>query len=222
MGSVSSRGGAFLSAAAAVLLLAGIMTTAGCGVSMMPTKDTWYTQHYYIMQVFERDIYRHLSDTAKAEYQAYFWQARRPEAKQLFDKRMEFVMKTYAKENRNQPWNTDRGRVFLLNGSPASIDYKQNTEWAGGVREGGGITGATERVGEDVQAMMNEVWTYQHAGQTIYYTFSFVVPNEWRMQIRMDQNRFLGELEQYNRSVVFGPMNPEEYRNKVESLRDVK
>jgi GWxTD domain-containing protein len=217
-------GGAWLVLAA---IFAAAVLTAGCSAGLMPTKDVWYTQHYYIMQKFEQDAYRKLSDAAKPRFQALFWEARSPEAKKLFDSRMEYILKTFGKENRSQPWNTDRSRVYLLNGSPANIDYKQNTAWAmqAGLAAGNvGSTGAagTERSNEDVQAMTSEVWTYPHKDHLIEYTFNFAQPNEWRMQIRADQNRYLGELELYNRQAVFGPVNPQDYQAKIEALIAVK
>lgn len=218
-------------AAGAALALAAIFAaaamTAGCSAGLMPTKDVWYTQHYYIMQKFEQDAYRKLSDAAKPQFQALFWEARSPKAKELFDSRMEFILKTFGKENRSQPWNTDRSRVYLLNGSPANIDYKQNTAWAmqvGAAAGNVGSTGAagTERSGEDVQAMTSEVWTYPSVDHIIEYTFNFAQPNEWRMQIRADQNKYLGELELYNRQTVFGPLDPQGYQAKIEALLAVK
>lgn len=209
-------------ALALAAVLAAAAATAACSAGLMPTRDVWYTQHYYIMQKFEQDAYRKLSDAAKPQFQALFWEARSPQAKETFDSRMEFILKTFGKENRSQPWNTDRSRVYLLNGSPANIDYKQNTAWAMQAREGGTGAAGTERSGEDVQAMTSEVWTYPHKDHLIEYTFNFVQPNEWRMQIRTDQNRYLGELELYNRQAVFGPVNPEDYQAKVEALVAVK
>ncbi len=214
-------------ALALAAVLAGIAATAGCSAGLMPTRDAWYTQHYYIMQKFEQDAYRKFSDAAKTRFQALFWEARDPEARKLFDTRMEFILMTFRKENRSQPWNTDRARVYLLNGNPANIDYKQNTAWAmqagaADSRVGGGGAAAVERSGEDVQAMTSEIWTYPHKDQRIEYTFNFTQPNEWRMQIRSDQNRYLGELELYNRQVTFGAMSPEDYRAKVEALLEAK
>lgn len=218
------RGRAAGTAALAAGLFLGIIASmAGCSAGLMPTRDAWYTQHYYLMQKFEQDAYRQLSDTAKPRFQALFWESRSPQAKELFGTRMDFILKNFAKENRSQPWNTDRARIYLLNGSPASIDYKQNTAWAMQAREVG-RTGAAgvERSGEDVQAMTSEVWTYPHLDHLIEYTFNFAQPNEWRLQIRTDQNRYLGELETHNRQKVFGPLNPDEYRAKLEALLQVK
>lgn len=210
-------------ALAAGLFLGIIASMAGCSAGLMPTRDAWYTQHYYLMQKYEQDTYKQLSDAAKVEFQALFWEARSPEAKELFDSRMEFVLKTFSRENSSQPWNTDRARAYLLNGSPASIDYKQNTSWAMQTQEGA-RTGAAgvERSGEDIQAMTDEVWTYSHVDHLIEYTFTFARPNEWRLQIRVDQNRYLGEFELYNRQKVFGPVDPEAYRAKIEALLQVK
>jgi GWxTD domain-containing protein len=203
-------------------LLAGVAATAGCSAGLMPTRDAWYTQHYYLMQRYEQDAYKKLSDAAKPQFQALFWEARSPEAKKLFDSRMEFILKTFAKENRSQPWNTDRARIYLLNGSPANIDYKQ-TPWTMKTALGGGTgVSGVDRTNEDVQAMTDEVWTFPSQDHIIEYTFSYTQPNEWRLQIRPDQNRYLGEFELYNRQKVFGPLNPDEYRVKLEALLQVK
>lgn len=211
-----------LTAGAAVFfvpLLVGAAWTAACSVGLMPSRDAWYAQHYYLMQKFEQDAYKKLSDPAKLQFQAIFWESRSREANGLFDSRMEFINKTFANENRSQPWNTDRARVYLLNGSPANIDYKQNVAWTMQTGGGGGAgAAAVERSGEDVAAMTAEVWTYPHMEHLIEYTFHFVRPNEWRLQIRADQNRYLGELELYNRQKVFGPLDPEAYRAKIEAL----
>jgi len=206
-----------------VLLLMGIVWTAGCSANLIPSRDAWYAQHYYIMQKFEQDTYKKLSDPAKAQFQALFWESRDPKVKALFDSRMEYINKTFAKENNSQPWNTDRARVYLLNGNPANIDFQQNTAWAMQVRDaGGGVSGGTERSGEDVNAMTSEVWTYPMKEYLIKYIFSFAQPNEWRLQITRDQNKYLGELELYNRREVFGPLNPDEYKAKLEALLEVK
>ncbi len=215
-------GGAVLGIVSILLVMAGV---TGCSANLIPTRDTWYTQHYYIMQKFEQDTYKKLSDPAKGQFQALFWEARDPKVKALFDSRMEFVMKTFAKENHSQPWNTDRARVYLLNGTPANIDYQQNTAWTmqtGGAAGGGGAAGVNGRTGEDVSAMMAEVWTYPMKEHLIYYTFAFRQPNEWRLEMRMDQHKYLGELELFSRQEVFGPRNPEEYKAKLEALLELK
>lgn len=201
------------------LIIGVFLFLTSCSVSLIPSKDVWYTKHYFIMQKYEQEIYKDLSDAAKQQFQEIFWLARRPAAREIFDKRMEFIIKTYAKENHSQPWNTDRARIFMLNGSPVAIDYKQNVNWAGQIRETGGQNVVTERSGEDVQALTDEIWTYQFGDHLVYYTFSFVQPNEWRLQIRLDQSRYLGELEQFNREKVFGPVNEQEYRQKIEALQ---
>jgi len=109
-----------------VLALAAL---TACGVQMIPAKDAWFTRHYPIMQNFERDLYRTLTDPAKDEFQKIFWAARDPKSLEIFRERMAFVLNAFKRENAKQPWNTDRGRVYLLNGPPAAIDIDQNTDW---------------------------------------------------------------------------------------------
>jgi GWxTD domain-containing protein len=216
-----STGGAILAVAT---LLLGIVGTTGCSANLMPSRDVWYSQHYYIMQQFEQETYKKLSEPARAQFQVLFWESRDPKVKALFDSRMEFINRTFAKENHSQPWNTDRARIYLLNGSPANIDYQQNTSWAmqTGGGAGQGVAGGNDRSGEDVNAMMAEVWTYPMKEHLIYYTFAFRQPNEWRLEMRLDQNQYLGELELFNRQEVFGPLNLEEYKAKIEALLEVK
>ncbi|MGB8957600.1 MAG: GWxTD domain-containing protein [Candidatus Aminicenantales bacterium] len=194
---------------------------ASCGVKMMPTKDVWYTQHYSIMQDFERTAYRTLTEAAKKEFQGLFWAAREPASRTIFQDRLSYVMNAYKRENSNQPWNTDRARIYLLNGPPASIDVDQNTSW--GTQLGQPATGAVSRSNEDVQAYRAEIWTYSVLKQYVQYAFTFAPPNEWKMSpAPASGSRYTGELENYSKTVTFGIRDPEGYERKIEALEKKK
>jgi GWxTD domain-containing protein len=187
----------------------------------MPTKDSWYTQHYFIMQDFERTVYRTLSEAGKKEFQNLFWAARDPDSRKLFQERLNYIMNAYKRENARQPWNTDRGRIYLLNGPPASIDIDQNTDW--GTKIGQPANVAVDRSNEDVQAYRAEVWTYSFQKQYIKYFFTFIAPNEWKMSPALVAgNKFIGELETYNRMVIFGIRDLETYKQDLGTLEKKK
>lgn len=202
-----------------------ILILGACGASMLPTKDIWYGEHYIIMQDFEREAYKKLSPEAREKFQTLFWEARSPESKMVFMKRLDYVMKAFRKENSHQPWNTDRARIFLLNGNPASVEYRQTDNWAMRVQEGGtGATGITqERDKEDIQARTAEVWSYPYKGQLIYYVYAFSAPNKWKLaQGTFSGNRFLGALEIRNREQTYGIIDIEQYTKELENLKKIK
>jgi len=201
-------------AAGALLVLAAL---ASCGVKMIPTKDAWYTQHYPIMQDFEKALYRTLDEPAKKEFQDLFWAARDPKSLEIFRERMSYVMNAFKRENARQPWNTDRGRVYLLDGPPAAIDIDQNTSW--GVQLGQTQTGGVSRSNEDVQANTAEIWTYSFNKQYVKYAFAFKAPNEWKMAPSYSGSRFVGELEDHNKTVTFGLLDEVGYRQSLEALQ---
>ncbi len=83
-------------------VLSVLIFLSGCGASLVPSKDAWYAEHYYIMQKFEQDVYKKLSGPAKLQFRDLFWQARKQETRQLFDSRWP-TSTDLQKENRNQP-----------------------------------------------------------------------------------------------------------------------
>lgn len=205
-------------AAGAFLVLVSL---ASCRVQMMPSKDVWYTQQYPIMQDFERAAYRTLSEAGKKEFQDLFWAAREPRSRAIFQDRLSYVLNAFKRENSSQPWNTDRARIYLLNGPPASIDVDQNTSW--GAQIGQPATGAVSRSNEDVGANRAEVWTYSFRKQYIKYAFTFAPPNEWKMSPAVvSGSAFVGELEEYNKTVTFGIRDLEGYRQSLEALEKKK
>jgi len=203
---------------------------ASCGLQMSPSKDPWFAQHYYIMQDYETAAYKALAPAAKLEFQTLFWQVRAPASKQEFDKRMAFILETFKRENARQPWNTDRARVYLLNGNPAQIEYKQNDAWAmgsGGAGAAGaptrGAQGVDDRGGEDVSANTSEEWTFRYQNFLVKYTFQFSRPNSWVMrQENIESNRYLGALELQNKQQLYGILDEKVYREKLEALKAIQ
>jgi GWxTD domain-containing protein len=200
-------------------VLISVLALAANGFSAIPKKDAWYTQHYIIMQDFERKAYRALSAEGRKAFQELFWAARTQEARGKYLVRLEYVKKTFWKENSQQPWNTDRSRVYLLNGSPASIEYDQNVSWTGPMP--GQTAAATNRNNEDVAADRAELWIYPYDKYFIRYTFVFVTPNSWRIT-QTTGSRYLGELEEFNKTVTFGIVDIERYKQDLAGLDKTK
>ena len=198
-----------------------VLLAAACGIQLSPSKDRWYARHYFIMQDFERTAYKSLSPAAKLEFQTLFWEVRSPASKQEFDKRLSYIAENFKKENSLQPWNTDRARVYLLNGNPAQIDYKQNDAWAMRVVAGrGGTAVVDDRSGEDVGANTAEVWTFPYDKFLVDYIFTFSKPNSWVLNPATFQgNRYLGELEFQNKLQTYGLIDEKQYREKLEALK---
>ncbi len=202
---------------------------AACGLQMSPSKDPWFAQHYYIMQDFEQQAYKSLGPTAKLEFQKLFWEVRAPQSKLEFDGRMAVINETFKKENARQPWNTDRSRVYLLNGKPAQVEYKQNDNWAIGTGRqqndpAKGAAGVDDRTGEDVSANQAEEWTFRFNNFLVKYVFQFSRPNSWlsRQASNIESNRYLGELELQNKLQTYGIVGEKQYREKIEALKAIK
>ncbi|MGB9765017.1 MAG: GWxTD domain-containing protein [Candidatus Saccharicenans sp.] len=199
-----------------------LLILISCGVNFLPSHDSWYAKHYFIMQDFERDTYKKLTDAGRLEFQKIFWEARQPIAKQQFDARISYIERVYKTENHTQPWNTDRARVYLLNGPPASIDYRQNTDWVTTIQQGAGVSGSQEisdRSNEDIQANTAEVWLYPYDKYFVYYVFTFSPPNSWKLNPSTYQNnRYLQQLEQLNKDLTYGIKDEEDYKAKLEAL----
>jgi len=208
------------------LLFASVVILAGCGVNALPSKDSWYAQHYFLMQDFERNIYRGLTDNGRLEFQKVFWAERPAAAKAEFDRRVAYCEENFRRENSKQPWNTDRGRVFLLNGKPASVEYSQNDNWGMQTPAGAGATGAAgvnARSGEDIQATTLEMWSYPYEQYLVAYAFSFQPPNKYRAVTATTGGgaRFVGELEMKRRPPFWAPKDPPGYARKREELKTI-
>lgn len=197
----------------------------GCGIRTMPTKDPWYAKHFFIMQDVERNVYHSLSTAGKIEFQKLFWEARPIEAKQEFDNRMAYIANQYKRENYKQPWNTDRARIYLLNGPPAFIEQHVNDNWAIQVKQGTGKlpTISDTRTDEDIGAANLEVWAYHYKNQIVYYGFIFEPPNKWKQaDLPVGGYRYMGELEAQNKIKTYGIKDEVSYRKKLEELKTIK
>jgi GWxTD domain-containing protein len=189
----------------------------------MPTHDEWYTKHYYIMQDFERQNYKKLSANARLEFQKAFWEARDPKSRKIFDERMDFVMKSFKRDNSRQPWNCDRARIYLLNGPPNSVEKAPNDAWGMQHGLGGGVAGVNPRTDEDISADTLEVWTYRYDKYLVQYGFIFKAPNEWRMSpTEFAGNRYLGALETWSKENTYPIRNERDYNQKLEELKSIK
>lgn len=202
-----------------------VLGTAAGIVDALPKKDTWYTMHYFLMQDYERKLYKKLSANGKLEFQKVYWESRSPAAKEEFDRRMAYIEPTFKNENSAQPWNTDRARIYLLNGRPAGVDQRQNDYWAGqtttmpGAMAGGG----QDRSGEDIQGRTLEVWSYPYERQVVMYGFSFSPPNKWvQVQISAAGGRYIQGLERRSRVETWGPADEDAYKAKLDELKSVK
>lgn len=204
---------------AAGAVLFSVLTVAASVSAAIPKKDAWYTQHYIVMQDFERKLYRDLSVAGRQSFQDLFWAARTPEARGKFQARLEYVIKNFWKENSKQPWNTDRGRTYLLNGAPASIDYDQNVNF--GTLLPGQFADNASRSTEDVGGNRAEVWVYPYDQYFIQYTFAFIQPSQWR-RTQTTGSRYLGELETFNKTVTFGIVDEASYKQGLDGLAKKK
>ena len=182
----------------AFLLIAAALVPVSCGILLAPTRDGWYTAHYMIMQDFEKSLYVKLGTEGKAEFRRLFWVYREPGARMEFGARLRFVTTAFKRENSRQPWNTDRGRIYLLNGNPITLDHDINENWS----EPAALAGDRSR--EDIGAGVGETWTYRYDQNLVVYSFQYRKPNEWRLFDRMTGNEYRGGLEARNRDVVFG------------------
>lgn len=208
-----------------LLSVLALLAMAAPGAAAIPKKDSWYTQHYIIMQEFERKAYRSITVEARKLFQELFWAARTTEAKAKFDARLDYVKKNFWKENSQQPWNTDRARTYLLNGSPAAIDIDQNASWALSALPSGmsGAVTGTDRSNEDVGANRAEVWTYSYDRYFVKYGFIFVQPNSWKPATPPAAGTQYREmLEDFNRDQTFGVVDLEKYKQALVELQKIK
>ena len=208
-----------------VLAVMAVSWLCACGVQMIPTHDDWYAMHYFLMQDYERQAYKELTDNGRLEFQKVYWESRPPRVKEEFDLRMEFITQNYKNENSAQPWNTDRARIYLLNGRPAGIEFKQNDAWPTGVViTSAAAAGVTEdRSNEDIQARTLEVWSYPYGNYIVLYGFTFQQPNKWRQaQISTGGARYLQALERESRTEFWSPANEEAYKARLEELKAIK
>jgi GWxTD domain-containing protein len=212
----------------AALAIAGLML-ASCGINLMPSKDGWYAKHYYVMQDYEWQIYKAIGPTARLEFQKMFWTVRSGYAKDEFDKRVEYCLKNYKRENSRQPFNVDKAHIYILNGPPSQVTYAANDAWgassAAPTAANGGqfSTGISDRTNEDVSANSAEVWTYPVGNRLVNYVFQFRSPNSWVLQqSTADEGRYRGQLELYNKNGFYAVEDVAAYKQKLEALKAIK
>jgi hypothetical protein len=75
----------------------------------------------------------------------------------------------------------------------------------------------TSRSNEDVAANRAEVWTYPFDKYFIRYTFYFVQPSQWRIT-QTTGSHYLGDLENYNKTVTFGIVDEAQYKQALAAL----
>jgi GWxTD domain-containing protein len=206
------------------IVLGLIVLGAMAGIVDALPKDAWYTQHYFLMQDYERKAYKGLSANGRLEFQKLYWEFRSPAVKEEFDRRMAYIMPTYKNENSTQPWNTDRARIYLLNGRPAGVEQRQNDYWSGQVTPPGAQAGVVQdRTGEDIQGRTLEIWSYPSDRQVVAYAFSFQPPNKWvQVQISASGGRYIQGLEKRSRVQTWGPSDEDAYKVKLAALKAVK
>jgi len=203
------------------ILIVGIVVfgLAAGRVNALPKKDVWYAQHYFLMQDYERQAYKSLSANGKREFQKLYWEARSPAAKEEFDLRMAYIMPKFKSENSAQPWNTDRARIYLLNGRPADIAWSQDTGNNAAVR----FNQVSDSVGENIEGMTREVWTYPFGPQLVKYRFSSSPQNKWvQVQPPASEGRYFQALELRSRNETWGPNDEEAYKARLDELKAIK
>ena len=196
-----------------------VLSPAAGSVNALPKKDAWYTQHYFLMQDYERKAYKNLSANGRLEFQKLYWEARSPAAKEEFDQRMAYIMPEFKNENSAQPWNTDRARIYLLNGRPADVLWIQDGANNATVR----FAAPRDYWGEDIDAKTREVWTYPFEPQVVRYHFSAQPPNKWvQVQPSASEGRYFQSLELRSRAQTWGPTDEEAYKARLDDLKTIK
>ena len=202
-----------------------LLCLSACSIKLLPSKDKWYAKHYIIMQGFEWKIYKELSSEGREQFQELFWKVRYLKARVIFTNRLDYVMKNFKKESSYQPWNTDRGRIYLLNGNPAEIRYIENTDLGGYdfssfTDPKGGRN--VDRSKEDIGGLMSEFWVYPYKSYIITYQFDFVQPKKLKLIPKLSESLYLGELERHSRVVTYGIIDVEKYQEQLEELKKIK
>lgn len=203
----------------ALVLALIFLGRAAAVVGALPKKDIWYAQHYFLMQDYERKAYKDLSASGKLGFQKLFWEARSPSAKEEFDLRMAYIMPKFKDENSSQPWNTDRARIYLLNGRPADIVWLQDAGNNAAVR----FNQASDSVGENIEGRTREVWTYPFGPELVKYRFSSSPTNKWiQVQPAASEGRYIQALELRSRTQTWGPIDEQAYKAKLDKLKAIK
>jgi len=207
-----------------IVLGLALLAVAPRVVDAAAKKDAWYAQHYFLMQDYERKAYKALTPNGKLEFQKVYWEFRSPAIREEFDRRLAYIEPTFKNENSAQPWNTDRGRIYLLHGRPAGIDQRQNDFWTGQYTPPGAQAGiSSDRSGEDIQGKTLEIWAYPFEREVVYYGFQFQPPSKWiQVQISPSAGRYIQGLERRSRVETWGPSDEDAYKARLEELKAIK
>ena len=120
-----------------LVLLCNGCTTLRLERRLKPDIKEWYDLHSLLMENevpewickdSEKGMFLHFPSELQRGYIKIFWKIRRPEAREIFESRLEYVNEC-IKEPPYTPWKTDRGRLFLLCGTPTYITYFYGGQW---------------------------------------------------------------------------------------------
>jgi len=162
---------------AVFLLSAALSLSAGCASHLGPKTDPYYEPFYQKAQLImldaEKRVYRLLEDkAAKEEFIEEFWRIRDPnpateenEMKTAFEERVRYVSRYFSgginvtrrqedfqPSRRDDGWQTDMGRIFIVLGPPDYIVFEGGHVTAGDV--------SREQIG---WAVGDETWSYRNA-----------------------------------------------------------
>jgi len=198
----------------AVLFILVCLT--GCSANLFPTKDAWFALHYIVMPDSEKKIYAELAPEERPKFQQLFWAARTPEAKQEFERRLAFVNTMFKGENASQPWNTDRSRIYLLNGPPDFREEKRGFE-TNDFR--GEVPTEVNRSGEDIVSMSEESWRYRYKDQVVFFIFRHSSSREYKMK---DLGQYERDLMQWNKNTLYRILDVGKYQQDLNGLKKSK
>jgi len=212
-----------------LVIFALLCLISACGLNLVPSKDPWYAMHYIIMHEFEWEAYKELSPQGKAQFQEIFWKYRYPDAQETFSTRLDYVTEEFKKEKVNQPWTTDRARIYLLNGRPAEVRYVENTN-LGGIEVMSGAEQErldqggrnVDRSKEDLAGRQSEVWVYPFQNTIVTYRFDFTLPRSWKLNSGISESPYLQELERASREQTYMITDVEKYRAELEELKKIE
>ena len=97
-----------------------------------PEGEKFYQMAHFLFTKHERQVFNNLASIeARNRFIKYFWEIRNPnpysddnEFKLEIERRFDYV-NSYLKEGNLPGWKTDRGRIYMLLGTPDLIEEKQ-------------------------------------------------------------------------------------------------
>ena len=175
----------------------------------------WYDVHYMLMEakipwflnvvgydeagdaicskktMSEREYFLRLPLELQKKYRAVFWKMRLSGIEEAFNSRIEMANEAFSGEGL-PGWRTDRGRVFVLCGPPAFIQWYHNNN---------PVLPSTSMV----EGGYVQVWFYYYPYQATF-AFAYSPPNSWNRAIgtAVANASNQAHLEEYWRG-VFAP-----------------